>query len=38
MNRFKEALADAQVVQKLGMEIPADYLQQLANGAGSGQP
>ena len=38
MNRFKEALADAQVAQKLGMEIPADYLQQLANGAGSGQP
>lgn len=37
MNRNKEALADAELAQKLGIEIPADYLRQLANAAGNVQ-
>ncbi len=38
MNRYREALADAEVVQKLGMDVPPDYLEQLKASAGGLEP
>ncbi|MEO6168467.1 MAG: tetratricopeptide repeat protein [Chitinophagales bacterium] len=35
LKRYKEALSDAQQAQKLGIQIPEDYLQQLMAGEGS---